>query len=99
MYITQLPHYLDDEGNIVKNMPKPAREIASFQALIVDIATRDYHPPIKATDLRCFNKKCTGTIELAIIEEDEGEPIEWWCTHCEHAGRISKWQGTKFDNR
>jgi uncharacterized membrane protein YjdF len=48
-----------------------------------------------ATEIRCRKKKCTGTIELFF----DDEIIEWWCTDCNEAGRISGWQGSKWDNR
>ena len=95
MFITNLTHYLDPDGNIAKEMPKQARELATFQSLIVDAATKDYEPPIMATELRCRNIKCKGTIELAF----DGDVIEWWCTDCNETGRISDWQGSKWDNR
>ena len=95
MWITNLTHYIDADGNIAKAMPKSARELASFQSLIVDAATKDYDPPVMATEIRCRNKKCKGNIELAF----DGEVIEWWCNECEEAGRISDWQGSKWDNR
>jgi len=92
MFITNLTHFLDPEGNIPKEMPKQARELASFQSLIVDEATKDL--PTLSTELRCRIKKCKGNIEVAF----DGDIIEWWCTDCNEAGRISDWQGSKWDN-
>ena len=37
----------------------------------------------------------TGNIEVTF----DGDVIEWWCTDCNEAGRISDWQGSKWDNR
>jgi len=95
MFISNLTHYLDTDGNIAKEMPKSARELASFQSLVVDEATKEPQPPTLATELRCRNKKCKGIIEV----EFDGDVIEWWCTDCNEAGRISGWQGSKWDNR
>ena len=39
MYITQMPHFLDETGNIPKQMQKEARELGSFMALVVDTTT------------------------------------------------------------
>lgn len=97
MLITDLSHSLDPNGNIAKEVPKVAQELASFLVLIVDEATRDYEPPIKATEIRCRHRKCAGYIELGIDETDE--TIGWWCSDCDQAGRISGWQKTKWDNR
>jgi hypothetical protein len=33
MYISQMPHFLDEKGNIPKEMPKEARELASFHGI------------------------------------------------------------------
>ena len=97
MLISDISHFLDKHGNIAKEMPEAGRETASFLVLIVDTATKEYEPPIKATEIRCLESKCKGTIELGINPDDEA--IEWWCTDCDEAGRISGWQGTRWDNR
>jgi hypothetical protein len=39
MYITNFQHYLDKDGNIPKDMPKEARELANFLALLIDEAS------------------------------------------------------------
>ena len=36
MYISDMTHFLNEEGNIPKEMPTEARELASFFALVVD---------------------------------------------------------------
>jgi hypothetical protein len=56
MYITNLTHFLDETGNIPKQMPKEARELASFFALVVDTATKKNPTTLTSTDIRCFNK-------------------------------------------
>lgn len=35
-----MQHFLDQQGDIPKQMPKEARELASFHALVVDATTR-----------------------------------------------------------
>jgi hypothetical protein len=97
MYISTMTHFLDEQGNIAKEMHKEGREHASFLALIIDAATKDYPPPTKSTEIRCMMKKCTGTIEIGVNAREE--VIEWQCTKCKEAGKISGWQGTKWDNR
>ncbi|MEI8006404.1 MAG: hypothetical protein WCI48_09355 [Bacteroidota bacterium] len=97
MYITNLSHFLDKQGNIVKEMHQESREMAGFLALIVDAATKEIEPQAMATIIRCHNKKCAGTIEIVVgSEKDE---IMWMCTHCDDAGKISGWQKTRWDNR
>ncbi len=50
------------------------------------------------TGIRCFRKKCEGTITSGILPE-ENDAIHWNCTNCVNEGVISNWQGTKWDNR
>lgn len=97
MFISNMTHFLDEQGNIAKEMHKEGREIASFFALIVDTATKSYPQPVKSTEIRCMKKRCTGTIEIEADNDDE--VIEWHCTKCNAGGRISGWQKTKWDNR
>jgi len=97
MFISNLTHFLDKQGNIAKEMHKEGREMASFLALIVDATTKGFAPSILSTDLRCHNKKCAGTIEIRM--DSKTDEIDWWCTHCDDAGKISGWQKTKWDNR
>ena len=97
MFISTMTHFLDKDGNIAKEMEKVGREHASFLALIVDAATKDYPPTDKHTDIRCVGNKCTGTIDIAIDVTEE--VIGWHCTKCDHGGKIHGWQGTKWDNR
>lgn len=96
MFISNMTHFLDAEGNIAKEMSKIGRERASFIGMIIDEATKS--PTEEYIELRCTKKKCEGTIEIMIL--DETEEIEYWCTHCPYNnGRVSGWQGTKWDNR
>ncbi len=97
MFISNLTHFLDEKGNIAKEMYKEGREMASFLALIVDTATKVYPTPIKISGIRCLKKKCLGTIEIEVDKANEA--IAWECTKCGEAGRISGWQKTKWDNR
>jgi hypothetical protein len=40
MYISNMQHFLDETGNIPIQMPKQARELASFMAFVVDTTTK-----------------------------------------------------------
>ena len=90
-----MQHFLDEKGNIAKEMNKQGRELASFLALVIDTATKtaseDY------VELRCWKKKCIGSIDIDI--DAETGSIHYWCTDCDNAGIISGWEGTKWDNR
>ncbi len=93
MFISNITHFLDEEGNIATTMNKHGREIASFLAMVIDSETKP--PSEEYVELSCWKKKCTGTIESFVDEESNS--IEYWCTDCENAGVISGWEGTKWD--
>jgi hypothetical protein len=94
MYISNMTHFLDETGNIPQEMPKEARELASFFALVVDQATQKN--PDASFSLHCFNKKCNGLINCELSKDSE--EIIWECSKCSNSGRISFWQGTRWDN-
>ena len=96
MYISNLTHFLDKTGNIPMQMPKEARELASFLALVVDAATKKNPTTLTPTDIRCFNKGCYGLIKVSI--RSDNKEIRWYCPECENEGVISGWQGSKWDN-
>jgi hypothetical protein len=97
MYISNMTHFLDETGNIPKQMPKEARELASFMALVVDTITKNSPTSLTSTDIRCFEKGCHGLIKSEIVgKKDE---IHWVCSKCQNEGVIGEWQGTKWDNR
>lgn len=88
-------HFLDDQGNIPKQMPKEARELASFFALVIDTTTNINPKRLAATQIRCFEKRCVGTIRVEVLPSND---IHWMCSRCENEGKISHWQGTRWDN-
>lgn len=94
-YITDLTHFIDNSGEIVKSMPRAAREKAGFfTLLVVDAATSSDDYELK-TGIRCFKPDCEGTIFIR-MPEDSG--IEWHCLMCGVSGIINNWQGSKWDN-
>ncbi len=93
MYITNFTHYLDGEGNIPTTMPKEARELANFLALVIDAST-DYE---SESGIRCFKKGCIGTIQSIFLFEQNHE-IHWRCNKCENEGIISDWKDSRWDN-
>ena len=97
MYISNMSHFLDETGNIPKQMPMEARELASFFALVIDATTKIIPAKLTPTNLRCFEKGCQGTIRIEFLRSTN--EIHWMCSRCDNEGRISHWQGTKWDNR
>ena len=92
-----MQHFLDETGNIPKQMPKEGKEMASFLALVVDSTTKSLSTTLTTTDIRCFNKGCYGLIKTALMPKNE--EIHWYCPDCENEGVISEWRKTKWDNR
>ena len=92
MYISNMSHFLEESGNSPKEMPRKARELTSFLALVIDSSTQN----ISSSDneVRCFQKGCDGKISSKLAENE----ILWNCSKCDNAGRISGWQKTKWDN-
>jgi hypothetical protein len=97
MYISNMTHFLDEQGNIPKQMPKEGREMANFLGLIVDTTTKNEPTTLTRTEIRCFKKGCHGMIKSA-LSPDKKE-IHWFCPVCENEGKISEWQGTKWNNK
>ena len=94
MYITNFQHFLDEQGNILKDIPKDARELANFLALLIDDAsTGDYDAE---QTIRFIEKGCEGLV-VAFITHDTDE-IYWVCPICKTKGYINNWRGTKWDN-
>jgi hypothetical protein len=91
-----MTHFLDEQGNIPTQMPKEARELASFLALMVDATTKTMPSTLTSTEFRCFKKVYHGLVKSAI--SPDGKEIHWYCPECEEEGVISSLQRTKWDN-
>ena len=68
-------HFLDETGNIPKQMPKEARELAGFFALVIDATTKGKPSGLTSTDIRCFEKGCQGMIRSELLVK--GDEIHW----------------------
>lgn len=91
-----MTHFLDESGNIPKQMPREARELASFFALVIDTTTKINPSALTETDIRCFESGCKGAIRSELLTE--GDEIHWKCSKCQNDGKISHWKGTKWNN-
>jgi hypothetical protein len=92
-----MQHFLDAKGNIPKQMPEEARELASFFALVIDSTTQNIPFTLTQIDVRCFEKGCQGLIKSEVLKANN--EIHWRCSKCQNEGRISGWKLTKWDNR
>ena len=97
MFISNMTHFLDETGNIPKQMPSEARELASFLALVIDTTTKNNPFTLTQTEIRCFEKGCKGFIKSEVMKDNND--IHWVFSKCENEGRISGWKLTKWDNR
>jgi hypothetical protein len=97
MYISNIQHFLDAKGNIPKQMPKEAQELASFFALVIDSTTQNIPFTLTQTDVQCFEKGCQGLIKSEVLKASN--EIHWKCSKCQNEGKISGWKLTKWDNR
>lgn len=95
MYITNIVHFLDDSGSIPKEMPKAARQLASFYTFIIEAATSIFPATDNKTNISCFEKGCKGMVTTDLTNKKDD--IHWECNKCPNEGRISNWQGTTWD--
>ena len=93
MYITDLIHFLDEQGAIsIKSAL--ARSLAEFLGRVVAAASA---PALIAGDGigECRCNKCNKGIVIAEIAPDDA--VEWFCESCGHEGRISNWRRSFWD--
>lgn len=102
-WITDLRHFLDEEGTTSKVPPSAAR-LADYFGSIVEAVTSqaDNKTSAIATGIRCRRrpgrKRCTGEI-LASLDQQNAQNIRWHCPVCDDNGIISGWQDTVWDLR
>ena len=96
-YVTDITHFLDDQGEMSADMPREARQLASFLVLVIDGASRNDPSDNRDINLRCRKEDCTGSIRASLASTD-GE-IGWFCPDCGHNGVIRNWKGTKWNQQ
>ena len=96
MHISKMTHFLNEYGNIPTDIPKEARELGNFLALIVDTTTRYGDNELYSTNIRCFEMNCKGVIQSEITENSS--EIHWLCPECNNEGYISEWENTQWNN-
>lgn len=90
MHISDLTHVLDAAGELAP-VKGPARTLAQFLVDVVAHATALSDSESLAPS--CF--KCRKGAVTATTAMDQA--IVWACPACSAEGRISKWQGTRWD--
>jgi hypothetical protein len=87
MYITNIKHLLEASAKMPEEMPLEARELIGFLTLIIDTTTKNLAQSLTTTDVKCFEKGCSGMIKTAL--RPDTEEIHWFCPNCENEGLIS----------
>lgn len=96
-YITDITHYLDEEGEVVVESAAGQRFVEYLTSVISMIS----HPPPVPEEFRikcrCRPKRkpCKGIIQGGI--DPDTDVIIWWCPECHANGFISNWQETIWD--
>jgi predicted RNA-binding Zn-ribbon protein involved in translation (DUF1610 family) len=96
-YVTDITHFLDEQGELTPDMPGPARQLASFLVLLIDDATRNIPSRDHETRIRCRKRGCTGSIRASLTSSND--EISWHCPKCGHNGVIRNWQPTKWNQQ
>lgn len=98
MLITNLRHYLDEDGNL-PDLPAPALDLAFHLGAIVGWVSRCPSESLTLTNVRCHQRskrrRCLGEI-LARLDRTTGA-IEWTCPLCDDSGMITGWEGSPWD--
>ncbi len=95
MHITNLFHFLNEQGDIPDDMRPQAKKMAGFLVMVVDAATAMQSEDFEDTGLRCHKRGCHGHI-MAVVDQEESF-IYWGCTDCNNEGRIDGWRGSRWD--
>jgi hypothetical protein len=99
-WISNIRHFLDDDGEIPYDLPGPAYQLASYFGSIVEAVTSRGKIKMYETGIRCrrrpSRKRCHGEV-LALIDGKSNFEIKWECPVCNDNGIISGWQGTLWD--
>ncbi len=97
-WITDLSHFLDEDGNILSE-PAQAKALAEYFAAIVLMASfpdPECPPEYLVKCRRRPNRKpCLEDI-VGFLSPD-GDVVVWMCPKCRDAGLISHWRGTMWD--
>ena len=70
MYISNLTHFLNEKGNIPGEMPREAREMAGFLAMVVDITAKNRNTKL-ATSTLCFSSRYDGLVQPALTSNQK----------------------------
>jgi len=97
-WITDITHFLDEDGEMIKK-PLEVRRMGIYFASIIVMASyiEPEHPEVYQVSCRRRpnRKPCLG--EIVGYVSPESDEIVWKCLKCGDRGVISNWQGTIWD--
>ena len=95
--ITDLTHYLDEDGEIAIVSGAGLRFVEYLTSIISMISHPQPVPDEFNVKCRCKPKRipCTGILMGGT--DPNTDVIIWWCPVCHENGFISNWQGTLWD--
>jgi hypothetical protein len=100
-WVTDMRHYLDEEGCLPETIPGPALNIALFLGSIVGWVTSHHRGTYEQTNVPCRrtpgHRRCVGDIHARL--EPDGAAISWECPICGDNGFVRGWQDTLWDRR
>lgn len=97
-WITDITHFLDDNGEVIKE-PLQARKLGEYFVAIILMASYpdpDYPPEYQVLCRRRPKRKSCNT-DIAGWVDLETDDVVWICPVCRDRGIISNWRGTIWD--
>lgn len=104
-WICNIRHFMDDNGNLVNDLPSPARNLAEYLGKIISYITQTKRS-WERQNLKILcrrrpkRKPCQGEIHAYMFIEEEpkfSHKICWYCPVCDDNGIISEWEYTFYD--
>jgi hypothetical protein len=103
MYVTHLPHFLNDQGDLPPGLPGPAQRLAAFFCEIVRAVTTE-DPDEEDVIMPVCCRRRPGHVPckqplLGGYDLDDPRMIYWHCPRCGDDGVITGWEHTRWDAR
>ncbi len=97
-WITNMQHYLDEDGSI-GSMNRPTKRLSVYFGSIVTFATSFEEEQFLYSNISCRRRPkripCNGKLQ-AVLNLDT-DSIEWRCPVCGDNGIISGWRETPWE--
>lgn len=97
-WITDLTHFLDDDGELISEPPQAKRLAQHLAAIVLMVSypSKEIPPEYRVTCRR--RPKAQACLEeIAGFVDPDTEKIVWLCPRCGDRGFISNWRGTAWD--